>query len=77
MIKNNVCMTWIDKLQELKKLKRNYLLFICLDDMEDVPESLANEVSSICVQIDKIESMPMSNASQEIKTKLITFESKL
>ncbi len=71
-------MNWIDRLHELRKLKREYLMFICLDEeIKDVPDEFSREISNVAIEISEIENMPTIEAQQKIKFKTIEIKSRL
>ena len=70
-------MTWIERLHELRRLKNNYLMFICLSDIEQVSDDFSIEISRVCVEISIIEEMSVEEAQAKIKFKTITIKSKI
>lgn len=71
-------MNYIDKHHELSKQRKNYFNFICLEqNLQEIPESLDNEIESVTIEMHRIEQMNLSEAKTKIKFKTLTFESKL
>ena len=71
-------MTHIDRLHELRTLKRNYLEFICFDsELKEVSDSFNQEIGNVSVEIAKIEEMSVEEAQAKIKFKTITIKSKI
>lgn len=71
-------MTWIERLNELRKLKMGYLSFICFDDdLKEVSNEFSQEIGRVSVEISKIEEMPVADGHKKIRFKTIKIESKL
>ncbi len=71
-------MTYKNKLLGLKKLKKNYLDYICFaDDLKDISNEFSDEISRVCVEIQRIESMPIAVFEQKIKYLTKHYKSKL
>lgn len=70
-------MTWIDRFNELTNQKKILTSFLVYGGSE--PEKnikIIEEVGKICIELDKIEVMSMSDAMKKIKTTTINIESK-